>query len=189
MKIKDNTINKLKNRNVLNLESWDSFIDFINDHKQELRDCIYRGQRNPEWELTPSFFRLKPSEYDWKKLQYLAFNHHLQNFYKFTRGRCSLTYNDDHTNEMQWWALGQHYGLETPLLDWVRSPYVAAYFGFVEEGDEQSRAIFILDIERIKQILYGYRGGPPIKHTIEMVEPLTHENKIPVASHGVFLPV
>jgi hypothetical protein len=38
--------------------------------------------------------------------------------------------NDIVGDERKLWALGQHYGLPTRLLDWSLSPYVAAFFGF-----------------------------------------------------------
>ncbi len=193
MNIKLNQL-KLTDGNTLKLASWNDFVVFLmNNH--ELKDCIYRGQRDPIWHLSPTLFRSMPEKYDWRDLQTVA-NHHLANFKKFTRGRHTISYTDPNDDDESWWALGQHYGLKTPLLDWVRSPYVAAYFSFIkketeeekkekDKRDEQSRAIFIFDIEKIKQILTGIRGCK-LGDALEILDPLTHENKRLLSQQGIF---
>ncbi|WP_455261615.1 FRG domain-containing protein [Neisseria sp.] len=55
------------------------------------------------------------------------------------------------------WALGQHYQMKTPLLDWSRSFFIALYFAFENHGnfnneDEKYRVIYILNEFLFNQI-------------------------------------
>lgn len=46
------------------------------------------------------------------------------------------------------WAVGQHYGLLTPLLDWTESPYIAAYFAFYKKETKKQleyRVVYALN--------------------------------------------
>ena len=56
---------------------------------------------------------------------------------------------------MDIWQYGQHFGLPSPLLDWTHSPYVALFFALTEhggDGHEESRCIWVIDLELIGQI-------------------------------------
>ena len=56
----------------------------------------------------------------------------------------------DELDELEWLALMRHHGAPTRLLDWTRSPYVAAFFATSEAKDGETSAIWAIDIDAIK---------------------------------------
>jgi len=129
----------------ITLSHWKDFENSIENELKGMR-FIYRGQENFQWKLTTKLDRILQNfpESDHEPLTVM----HLRNFQLSIRGRrgpapIKLEKKDE------WWSLGQHYGLATPLLDWTELPFVALFFAFEKKSlnKDISRAVFALDPE------------------------------------------
>lgn len=143
------------------LKTWQDFRDHIDRDKQAM-PVYWRGQENPNLPLASSFERkilalndgYKPGAsmlypYDhryqrggkptWEKTFYQNFrDRYLEAFRTAALGLRGN--NPRELTRDEWWALGRHYGLVTPLLDWTEKPYMAAFFALSELWMEMNRA-------------------------------------------------
>ncbi len=85
-------------------------------------------------------------------------------------------------------ALGQHHGLATPLLDWTRSPLIALWFAFVKADDREDdvgfRVVYALNIALIRQFWPEHEPIPD--SGIRVLDVLTQRNPRIEAQEGVF---
>src|SRR5262249_27131955 len=103
---------------------------------------IYRGHADSAWSLTSPLDRKlllqfrdeegarfirgaqkEKSWFEWHSLEILS---------RFRTRADGIPGYDRDASDDEVWALGRHYGLLPPLLDWSESPYVAAFFAFEE---------------------------------------------------------
>jgi hypothetical protein len=127
------------------IDIWDFFTEkVLKTASTDDTTVLWRGQRDPSWPLASSFERkllrawglegakaLPPYDghpVDEKEIETIAkrrdrlkmlFARALQGVPDAPRERPA-----DH----RLWALGRHFGLTTPFLDWTRNPYFAAFF-------------------------------------------------------------
>lgn len=145
------------------LESWEQFHEVVKTYSAHDGggEYIFRGQHHYEWALDPSLDRLckKATQEDIARRQ-------LRNFRLSIRGRVpdNAIFKED--NE-ELWAIGQHHGLATPLLDWTLAPYVGLFFAFmtydsvlwVDDKRNFSRAIYVLNKSFLEDLI---NEGDPI---------------------------
>jgi hypothetical protein len=95
---------------------------------------LFRGLSRSRYTLVPSFYR---PFHDFSPNLWSVHKEHLDRFKLSIRGRLDIN-EIAAENENEIWAVGQHYGLATPLLDWTASPFVALFFAF-----QESRSIHV----------------------------------------------
>ena len=98
--------------------AWERLID-SHRHEQRERGCISSGL-----DLNPRIlYRLNVSEKD-EDDYWLS---------RFKQLAVAIPAMPDHTHwkKEDWWSFGRHFGLNTPLLDWSKSPFIAAFWAFV----------------------------------------------------------
>jgi hypothetical protein len=116
---------------VLEYSSWNEFkrdllTELFGDGVYQPGCYLFRGMGNADWSLASTFdrrFGTLPHDQRLRLWEELI-GHWRRSCQE--NGVPDSVVRDDH----QLWALGQHHGLPTRLLDWSTSPYVAAFFAF-----------------------------------------------------------
>lgn len=169
------------------LSSWKYFSDFVNQELINFTTLIFRGHGDSTWKLEPTLDRIIKSPKAHRR------ETHLERFKLETRGRRGSN-PPSLVDENDWWALGQHHGLSTPLLDWTESPFVALYFAAASglQVKSYSVAVYALaqaGISRRNTRIYNDDAIDLVndrKPTVKIVRPQSDENSRLVSQRGVF---
>ena len=98
----------------------------------------FRGQSDCAWSLEPSLTRVLREKFLPPHDAHALEQHALEEFTehaKYVKTHDGRVVRDLPTEKLEWWAMMQHYGAPTRLLDWSLSPYVAAYFAVCDHWD------------------------------------------------------
>ncbi|HHC6678470.1 TPA: FRG domain-containing protein [Vibrio parahaemolyticus] len=132
----------------ITVECWGDLVYLLEASFLDWSEFIFRGQADSDWTLRSKFDRdyknmlSEISNYNSSeaskikgliqlKPRHDLLKEHLSRFKTNTVGRRGAS--PTRLNDMEWWSLGQHFGLSTPLLDWSRSPYVSLYFSLISQ--------------------------------------------------------
>ena len=129
----------MKNHDV---ETFGGFLELTKKlNGANARSFVYRGVSDWNFDLRPSVGRY-PMWKDVVELQKAM----MWIFKTHARPYCSTPPSD----EWEWLALAQHHGLPTALLDWTRSPLVAAFFA-VEKNHDKDGAVYAFEGLRLTE--------------------------------------
>ena len=128
-------------------------IDCLHKLAMPGQPCVFRGQAQADWPLQPSIERAGwdaatwPGKEDYVRSEFKRRAHHY------------LLDLPDKDDELGWLALMRHHGAPSRLLDWTKSPYVAAFFAALDARPDKPFAIWALNGDKLKQSALGQLKG------------------------------
>jgi hypothetical protein len=169
--------------------SWEEFTAAVQQRQAEhaalvagnpyvkITPLLFRGQRDASWKLETTLERYGTSALTLAKY-YTSISAAKPQIEAHTQERWEIeppnTYRDKTRDSdaglffnaqfpaYDYMAYLRHHGFPSPLLDWSRSPYVAAFFAFREPGDPVGRVAIFLYRETVTGGKGGMLGSPAI---------------------------
>lgn len=123
----------------IEIRKFDDLHRFIESNRAKV--MVYRGHRSLDYKLLPKAWRKTKSSR--RKLLrketecLLSFKNKAVPYLDFMP-----------TNDWEWLAIAQHYGLGTRLMDWSHNPLAAAYFA-VEKPHDSDSVIYALESKKM----------------------------------------
>ena len=158
----------------LSISYWKSFKEFVST--LDRNKFLFRGQSSNKWRLRTSFHRTGRANLN---------NFESNDIQQLYRHLSSLTKTMfDLKNAVQnlaFLSFVQHHGYLTPLLDWTKSPYVAAFFAYRSfasksvNPDDKVR-IFKLNGPEWNKVNHGIRALTPVPPSLVLMEAVPLEN-------------
>ncbi|WP_256012664.1 FRG domain-containing protein [Desertivirga xinjiangensis] len=167
-------------KNKTTVSTFKEFLNLITDEVKALEEedlfLLYRGHLDAKWDLLPKIARLglEAELPDWE----LSL---MEEFKRFGRSHIST---EILSNQWDTLAIAQHHGLPTRLLDWSSSPLVALWFAFREDIEVETRAVWLLGIDK-NHIIDTNKGTPYQQKQTKVFKP-GHITKRITAQHGWF---
>ena len=123
------------------VESWDAFIGRFRS------PWVFRGVCDARADLSTSLMRLAAGYQELARLE----SHILRNFRKYAHLEVGSAFGNSVWN---WLALAQHHGLQTRLLDWTYSPFVAMHFATNDiSAFDRDGAIYCINHRSANQLI------------------------------------
>lgn len=143
------------------VRSWRELTDKIDELEVYKNSLVWylRGQADATWQLMPSLLRIigadRPDAQAALEIEDLAL--------RLFQSQAHLYLKPDLIDQnswacIAWWSLMQHYSCPTRLLDWTRSPYVAAYFAANQQRDRDG-AIWLFAAPALDEVMLERYGA------------------------------
>jgi hypothetical protein len=148
--------------NEIEVESWSEFEKAIDEYIASPAwsgKFAFRGQGNANWTLRPSLLRSVTGDYPKLGLRSIE-RQATEHFAARAANHHPFAPDRDPGDWLAWWPLMQHHGAPTRLLDWTKSPYVAAYFAVEDLKADEDGAVYLVHTELVNQAATDATGKP-----------------------------